>query len=251
MFINLLNIYNFNYKAGSDTELMTYVFIFPMKTNDDNDSFLQFNLAEFISEIQTSFSIEQFLNYLANEIQMLTPNSFQLIHEIVVDWSWAEMNAIVKAFNKMTIKEYLQLTFLIMTTGEKLKLKNLVVLLECSSHLTKTMKNDVKNFFPDNKNRKTVYEIMGKLFDCETWDDLMLIMTHFINIFLSNLYNKGLEESLIAMETFKSLQTIPDPESATDNEEQENELPFERRDHKEIYKDSPFYQVRKKFNIRK
>ena len=228
---------------------MTYVLIFPLKTNDLNNKFLQFNLAEFISEIQTSFAIQQFLEYLANEIEMLTPSNFQLIHEIVVDWSWAEMNAIVMAFNRMTIKEYLQLTFLIMTTNENnSKLKNVVILLECSSHLTKTMKSDTKKFFTDYKLRSVVYEIMGKFFDCETWAELLNIMKNFIIIFTSSSYDNNVKESLKVMEKFKDNSSSNDDitnsnDDSEESEDEQNEMAFERRDQKEIYKDSPFYQV--------
>ena len=224
---------------GSEHELMTYVLIFPLKTNECNRNHLQFNIAEFISETQTSFAVQQFLSYVANEIKMLSSDNLQLIHEIVVDWSWAEINAVIKAFNNLSAKEYLSLTFNIITLNETAKLKGLVVLLECSSHLTKTMKKEVKKYFQLYETRKVIYEMLGKIFECETWAELLLIIESFVHIVTRSSFDGTVKNSLKTMEAFKKTSSSFD---ILDHETSDNST-FPRRDEKEIYKDSPFYQV--------
>ena len=228
----------FNKIPGSHHELMTYVLIFPVKTNENNQTHLQFNVAEFISESQTSFAIEQFLSYVVNEMKTLSPPSLQLVHEIVVDWSWAEINAVIKAFNSLSTKGYLSLTFKIITLQETTKLKGLVVLLECSSHLTKTMKSDVKKHFPLYETRKVIYEMLGKIFECETWSELLIIIESFIVIFTRTSTDGVVKNAFKTMDAFKK-----DSSSFDVLEENFNDTSFEARDEKEIYKDSPFYQV--------
>lgn len=127
--------------APEHAEMMTYVLIYPMKTSENNSHHLRFNLSEFISEDQHAATIEMHLRYLDNMIQTTAPKNLQLIHEIVVDWSWAEINAVIRAFNNISVKEYLDVTFDIIRNNDNMKLSKMVTLLECSSHLTKTIKN--------------------------------------------------------------------------------------------------------------
>lgn len=165
----------------------------------------------------------------------------QLIHEIVVDWSWAEMNAVIRAFNNMSVKEYMETVFKIISTQDKSKLKNLVVLLECSSHLTKTMKADVKKFFSSAQDRKVIFEILGGFFECKSWNEIVLMMKNFIIIFKFPLYDEEVKDALKSIESFKS-ELAPDLSECLSDEEEED-LRFEKTDQKEIFKDSPFYQV--------
>lgn len=148
-----------------NSELMIYFLIFAMKTADINEHHLRFNVAEFISESQKSTTIEMFLRHVVSFSKTL------LFHEIVLDWSWAEMNAVVNAFNNMTVKEYLQLTFDIMTTGDVSKLDGLLVMKECSSHLTKTMKEDIKKHFADFNSQAKICNLLGNIFDSRSMEE--------------------------------------------------------------------------------
>lgn len=53
---------------------------------------------------------------------MLSSSNFQLIHEIIVDWSCAEIKAEIRAFNNISEQNYMDSVFKI-STGDSLRLK--------------------------------------------------------------------------------------------------------------------------------
>lgn len=242
---NLRNIKvncNYVYFLGTkEHELFTYVLVFPMKSNEKNKHHKRFNLAEFISESQTTLSIEQHLRYVFAMIKSVVPPTMQLLHEVVVDWSWAEINAVVLAFNNMSVKVYLQLTFEIIVEEKAEKLKDIVILRECSSHLTKTMRGIGKKYFPEYETRSVVYQLLGAIFNCKTLIELLKVVKSFIRIFKYPLYDYQVKDDLKLISDFKIDETI--------NHEEENEIVsqedefFEKEDFKQIFKDSPFFQV--------
>lgn len=214
-------------------EMLLYFLIFPMKVNANNSTSLRFNMSEFISETQTSFAIETFLRTVAHELNKVSP-SLQLIHEVVTDWSWAEMNAVIRGFNNMSVKLYLELTFTIMTTGDDARLDGLVVLLQCSSHLTKSMSSDLKIYFDDRENQKVLSAMIGQIFNCICWAEIESTVKDLIIILQSPRKDKSFKLALHRL--------------GKDNIETDlfelDAVGFEKDDYKQIYADSPFYQVK-------
>lgn len=226
-------------KISSDRpEMMLYYLILPLKTNEKNTNHLRFNIAELVSESQTSFTIESFLRHVANDVKMLSSSNFQLIHEVVVDWSWAEINAVIKAFNNISVQNYIDTVFKIISTGDPLRLKSLVVLLECSSHLTHTMKSDVKKHVKDFVQQKLICMLLGQIFNCESWVQACSVIEDLIAVLTSKTKNCRVELAIVRIQNNDVLSA----DENIDNNEQEA-IEFEKRDCKEIYKDSAFFQV--------
>ena len=223
--------------AKENPEMMLYFLIFPLKTNIENKYNLRFNLAEFISETQTSFAIEVFLRNVVNLIERVNGTSFQLIHEIVIDWSWAEINAVIKAFNNMTVKDYIQECYNLMITTDK-TMDGFVTVLECSSHLTKNMLTDIKKYFDSYEDQKTICRMLGKLFDCTTWSEAKTSVCYLIGVLLSPTITTKVRDALKTFEDYEyEWMKLEVYVPAT------NEQHFKKADLKEIYKDSIFYQV--------
>ena len=224
--------------AQENPEMMLYFLIFPIKTNPNNKQHLRFNMAEFISESQSSFAIEIFLRNVKNSIEKLNGTSFQLVHEVVVDWSWAEMNAVIRAFNNMTVKEYLQKCF-DKIIGVDDCMEGFVTLLECSSHLTKTMLSDVKKFLQTYEKQKIICRMLGKLFDSTTWEDAKSTVYSLIQVLLTP------NETLSVLACLKTFEEYDFQWMKLENHVVlTDEIHFKKEDVKEIYKDSSFYQVR-------
>lgn len=159
------------------------------------------------------------------------------IHEVVVDWSWAEINAVIRGFNNLSTKQYIQLMFEIFTANDGSMLKGVVALRECSSHLTKTMKSDVKKYFKDYSTRRVAFEILGSVFECRSWTEAKSVINAIMTVFQS---------PNISSEVTQALERLRAVFSDLKWEEQEEDFEvesFERRDQKEMYKDSAFYQV--------
>lgn len=213
-------------------EMLLYFLVMPMKTSSANATHLRFNIAEFISETQTSYAIERFLRHVYNEIKRISP-TFQVIHEIVTDWSWAEINAVISAFNNLSVKQYIELTFLVMTFNDATKLEGIVVLLQCSSHLTKSMLSDIKKCFNNKNSQKEVAAIMGQIFDCETWKEVENCVLDAITILSSPKVDSSVKNSInrLAKELIDPIQ------------DETNYVEFEKEEFKQIFADSPFYQV--------
>ena len=220
-------------------EMMLYFLIFPIKISEENKNHLCFNLAEFISESQTSFDIEIFLRTVINNIKKHQSGpSLQLVHEIVVDWSWAEINAVIEAFNNMTVKQYIQKCFELMINTDDISMHGFVTLLECSSHLTKNMLVDVKKHFNEYQDQRFVCRMLGNLFDCKTWVDAKTMIYNLIQIFVTPKNTTNVQDAIKTFEGYEYewMKLETHVISADENH-------FKKTDVKQIYKDSAFYQV--------
>lgn len=212
--------------SPENPEMMLYFLIFPMKTMKDNMHHLRFNVAEFISESQKAITIELFLRHV------ISFSDVALFHEIVLDGSWAEINAVIKAFNNISVKAYLQLTFDIITSGDESKLSSLVVLQECSSHLTKTMKDDIKKHYDNREACNIISSMLGNIFNTRSWDEANTRVSSLIIVLKSPKQNDAVINALQASQ--EEVFLSQDSQNETQH--------IDKREYKQIYKDSAFYQ---------
>jgi hypothetical protein len=173
-----------------------------------------------------------------------------IVDEIVTDFSWAAMNAISRAFNNMSIKQYIDTCFEIMEDGDLEKLRGLTVIRNCSSHITKNIKKDIDS----NTKKLTILErkflcsVIGSLFTARNTIVLNDLLKKLINLMMHKFISPAVNE---AMSTFKSYgESLDDrawSEGIAEEAESNSIMNIEYEESKTIYKDSKFFQKYRKF----
>ena len=174
--------------------------------------------------------------------KMLAPDTkdFKIpFHEIVTDKSFANINAITCALNAKTLPQYLDECFeiLINTETQTKKLDELVVIRLCSSHTTKTIRDDIRKYY--NKEQEIeMCRMIGSMFNITPFFKLCEFIKNVIIITMSPC------KTLIlcnAVELVKSLSVL---DVNVNEEEYEEALNTESETTNDaIYKNSKFYQL--------
>lgn len=150
---------------------MNHVLVFRHSISDDNHT-TPFNLAELVTASQTMKTITEFLK---STIQLIESDcggeTFSpMFHEIVTDKSFANIGAILRAFNDMTLTEYLDVCWKILNDRKGARsnegiLNKLVAVRLCSSHTCKTMNDLICKHFKGKDMVKTICQLIGPLFN--------------------------------------------------------------------------------------
>lgn len=133
-------------KSPTENPLLHHVLLLQVKSHETNKTAVSLNLAELITEDNTSFNVEYFLNHFRAKFNLTYPNT-KIASAIVTDKSFANINAIVKSQNLMTLRKYLSSMYEIFAQSSFNKLSNFVLVFLCSGHQAKNWKKDVKRFY--------------------------------------------------------------------------------------------------------
>ena len=165
-------------------------------------------------------------------------------HEITTDKSFANINAITGALNLKTLPQYLEECYNILqqTNSSSRTLDGLVVIRLCSSHTTKTIRDDVRKHFTEHE--FYVCRLIGTMFNLKTFSDLEEYIKSVIIIFMSPTKGITFLYALAVVDSASGAQVQPAVPHELDN--QEHQFPANdeaRKLHKAIYKNSQFFQL--------
>ena len=163
---------------------------------------------------------------------------------VVTDFSFANVHAILKAFNNQTIKDYLEICMKVCTSDDEL-LNSTTTIHLCCAHFLKMVAKDVNENVNNIQHRELFKEIIAC---CVLLNDLSTISFWFENLvfilnepFKNNLFQIGFN-NLIKLSRDNNM--IKDLLKHVNQEKTDAEIE-EETDIKQtdvIYKSSPFYQ---------
>lgn len=160
-------------------------------------------------------------------------------HEIITDKSFANINAITCAFNTKTLPQYIEECFNILTNPHLYKQQNdsLVIISLCSSHTTKIMRDDVREFFAENNNE--ICRMIGNMFKIKLFSILNKYIENFIKIFMNPAISNEILKSIEFVSGFNDLSSDIDIEIET----YEGSITSEESQtlHNAMYKNSKFF----------
>lgn len=181
-----------------------------------------------------------------------------MFHEIITDKSFANIGAILRAFNDQSVTEYLELCWDILTASNKKdrkaaneELEKLVVVRLCSSNTCKTMSDLVHRHFKDKKMAFTVCTMIGPLFNFCVLEDALKYAECFLYSLIAP--KRGSELAKTTSTSRKLLQEGQTSSTEGENvfkEEDEGYAPLSQFDmslhsynqHQAIYKNSKCFQ---------
>jgi hypothetical protein len=149
--------------------VMNHAIIIQLRSNDKNPHSILYPVAEMITCDQTSLNIENFLRSILSNFTKISTVFTNLADYIVVDWSFAEFNAIIK-MNMMSFVEYLDKMYTMMETRDVSVLNDLCCVASCCSHLTKMVLDDVRSSFKDKNTQNFITDLIMEIMSIETFE---------------------------------------------------------------------------------
>lgn len=188
---------------------------------------------DFISSEHYAKSIYSILNDFC--VLCEERESWPLFTAVVSDFSFANLHAIVKALNRITLEEYLQVCY-DLVTGKTSSSKNFISVHLCYAHFIKMVHKDVDAACTNLKQRDLLKRLIAK---CISMNDMNDISSWFYNIavLLASPYHD--EEVKIAYDNLINLDK-EDIKVENDFEYIAYTLDFEKNNI--IYKNTSFYK---------
>ena len=212
--------------------VMNHVIIMSIKSNEDNKESVLVPIAELITCDQTSLNLELFLRHIISKLTSLTSLFTNIADYIVVDWSFAEFNAIIKS-QMLTFKEYLDKLFEISENNQNNRLKELTLIASCSSHLTKVVVKDVRLNFNSKKIQNVVIDLVMEIMNFKDFDQLDYYLRNFLVLLKKKHTDKQFTTSCMEMIAFSEHRI---------KKYELDPVDFEDDKFRELYKNSKFYQ---------
>lgn len=244
--------------SHTSPELLHHVLLISIHVADD-PRMMPFNVAEMITSSQSMLTIKHFLEIVKKLANDHKPSTTQLFHEVVTDKSFANIGAILLAFNNLKLSEYLEKCWAILNIPDqrqqKEAIKGLTVVRLCSSHTCKTMRDLVNASFGDRNAKFTVCGMIAHMFNITQVEQLLKYCENFLFCLLSefvgpNMRAAGVNNKTILARTLGCGQVI-DLIKMEDEEEMAGSLnvdtPENITSHNAIYKSSRVYQRLKQF----
>lgn len=225
--------------------MLHHIILIQMQVGIDKGH-VPFNLAELITTSQKHQVILEFiLAFLAFARENPRLAKATLFHEVVTDKSFANIGAISFGFNGMTITEYLNACFTILASeNPRQEIGRLVVIRLCSSHTTKTMREDILKHFSDPSQAKIVCELIGVMFNISSFKQLEAYVKGFLIVLLSRHQGEVFER--YAQES-QEILTSNESSLEIDEDGEDVEGLADEEPKKTIYANSPFFKMFAKF----
>ena len=223
---------------ANSPNVVNHSIILPIKTNPKNIESELIPVAELITCNQTSLNIEIFLRKLIAAVKRRTKVYENLSDYIIIDCSFAEMNAITNCYG-LKICEYLNILFKASEEKSLDSLDKISIIGWCSSHFTKIVVKDVKAAYPSkahSKLRGLIVELVVELMDIKSFEE----QDSFIKNILILLKKENVDEEVLRAEV--SLSVHFQDSEIDENSDEIDELEFESEESKTLYKSSPFFQ---------
>ena len=227
----------------NEGSLLHHVIVLPIKSHENNQFNVLINVAELITEDQCSLNIEFFLRLIISKYSQKFKED-KLAHAFVTDKSFANINALVKSQNNMTIQKYLELCYTI-CNDENTQYEMPTLILLCSSHLSKNWKKDINRFFSNYKKEelKLLFLLVGELMNIKIYESLVEYISLLIELFskkCSYLNYKHILERLRASVNYEN--DFDFDVDDTNDENSDHEADQFNSAVKTLYGNSPFYK---------
>lgn len=179
--------------------------------------------------------LRSFRFYIERELK-----SWPIINTIVTDFSFAQLNAILDAFNRMDVVEYLNLQYEFALKG--VKNKNIVNIHLCVAHLMHCIASDVNDHYRiGSKPNKVIKEVFASIILAKDYNEVKKIWTNMSIVFKNKFITSVVIDALSSISSISGKLSSIKMENQTElfNIVNEND---NRTYNKTLYSQSPFYR---------
>lgn len=165
-------------------------------------------------------------------------DKWPMFSAVVTDFSFANLHALSKAFNRKTLQEYLDVCYNIVTEKSSIP-QNFISIHLCCAHYMKMVSKDVDSAFSDIKQRIFLKELVAK---CIIMSDIVDINAWFYN--LSTLLSSPYENDTVR-QSYNNLINIGKSTEDNDDIQETFKFIFSKPDSDKantLYRNSPFYK---------
>lgn len=214
-----------------------YALVITFKNNKSDRDRTSFPVSELISSAHSVDAISTWLSSLRLFLEEEMPKlKWPVFNRIISDKSFANLNAISISFNRISLLEYLNLTYDAITKGATMKEKIKIHL--CVCHIMKIISDDVKTHIGKNS-AGFIIEIIASMFNTQSLDDIKCIWKNLSIILNSKYLNDSVKESLELL-PYIVLKLKSSPISEPD-EDEDDVIENEGVDNEALYKRSPYF----------
>lgn len=172
-------------------------------------------IIQFVNGKHDSFNIKIPLDEMKTEFHKLFPNDPWPIKYAVTDFSFASLNALCYAWNRMDLIEYINVVFNALVSESDSRICTYLQL--CVGHLSNTFAKDVDHYYPDLPSSKqaVLQEVFAGMCNCSNLNQLRNIRTNLSTLLLSRFVGDVVHNALqnLAMLTpFEKDESVEIPE---------------------------------------
>jgi hypothetical protein len=200
--------------------------------NSINDENILFPIAEMLTCDQTPLNIEFFLRNVSSKLKKLSIVFPNIADYVVVDWSWAEFNAVIK-LNLCSVTEYLDLMYNAMEKEDLKIIEHLNKIASCSSHFTKMILGDVRNHFQERDSQNMMTELIVAIMTIEKFQAMDELIQDILMILKKPRQDRDFKKTQQKLQSF-----FNNPANHGDFKEVDLGEPEES---KTLYKNSKFF----------
>jgi hypothetical protein len=156
-------------------------------------------LAEYITMNHDDASIGNFYSSYRKFLEVECRVKWPPFKTVVVDFSWAMLNGILRAFNVMDVITYVNLVHQHLTTKTEIPFE-IVEIFICSSHFIKIIVGQINKKASNKISFKhMVLEAFALMIDCDDLVQLIIVFRHLMTIIISPKKNPAVVKSIIEL----------------------------------------------------
>lgn len=232
--------------------ILYYPFTIPVMPEQGKDDIDEKNcrilpFTEMVGQAHDQLYIGIWLKIVKRKFCELYPNLWPILTYAVTDFSLAIINAINEDWNRLTMREYLQVVYDNLSDLPKLKARYTLILL-CCSHLCNNMGDDVNNCFVTDHSRKFLKEILAGMYNITKLHELKEFWRNLSILLRSKYYTTAvrdatnfLVEYLVEEKPTEYVKEEDISDEEWEDEDEEDDLKLKNKILPD-YKDSPFYK---------
>lgn len=212
----------------------------PSHSSIPSDEHYLIPVAEAITNDSTGFTIAEFLRLVEHNLRKYHGAEQRLCDYIGTDFSWPNFYAILN-LNGWSMKDFLHLAYKCFDGGKLIReLQCAILPSSCFSHLSKCIKQDINKFYEEKKDQKFIARLIGEIVTIPNPLDLDAYLKNVIVIFATKYKNMSFDAAFSALDDHFSGDSQDSDDAEEDEVEQE--LDDEFKEHKAIYRNSKFFQ---------
>lgn len=179
-----------------------YALLLESETSESGQSKPTLPILEFISTIHNVPYLRFILADVAETLRQLNNTNSPLLRHIEIDFSMAEIQATLEAFNEMTVITYMQFVLNVLQDTDLSPLKSISIVHICFSHILATVKRHIYSLSKNENMKNYACCLITGIVHCIDLETAALIFKHAIILFQSKQYNQEVQESIKFFKNF-------------------------------------------------